>query len=148
MMTATFATPLSMLYHIPVDIITQITCWILEIKTFLFCSTEETILPEHLPQHFHKILLYYDTFMDFMSFTVCWIPTNVFGSCCHWSSQLSHKFLSIKSYFDDVVEQSKERSQGEGCDEQRHKTKLDDWMLNKTEEYIGKSPVTVSLSDS
>lgn len=32
MMTATFATPLSMLYHIPVDITKQITCWILEIK--------------------------------------------------------------------------------------------------------------------
>lgn len=35
MMTATFATPLSMLYHIPVNI-TWINCWILEIKPLLF----------------------------------------------------------------------------------------------------------------
>lgn len=66
------------------------------------------------------------------------IPTDVFGSGCHWSAQLGHKFFGIKTYFNNVVEQSKERSQGEGCHEQSHKTKLDDWTLEGTEEYEGK----------
>lgn len=67
------------------------------------------------------------------------IPTDVFGSGRHRSAQLRHKFFGIESYFNDVVEQSKERSQGEGCHEQSHKTKLDDWTLEGREEYEGKS---------
>lgn len=102
------------------------------------------------PSHQELIVLCYCCVFScilcpFIRATVCWIPTNVFGSCRHWSSQLRHKFLGIESYFNDVVEQSKERSQGEGCHEQCHKTKLDDWTLKKTEEYTWKLLLTVSL---
>lgn len=66
-------------------------------------------------------------------------PTDVFGSGCHRPAQLGHKFFGIESYFNNVVEQSKERSQREGCHEQGHKAKLDDWTLEGREEHEGKS---------
>lgn len=64
---------------------------------------------------------------------MCNIFTNIFGSSCHWPSQLSHKLLGIQSYFNDVVEQSKERSQREGGHKQSNETKLDDWTHRGTQ---------------
>lgn len=59
--------------------------------------------------------------------------TNVFGSGCHWSSQLGHKLFGIQSYFYDVVQQSEEGSEGERRHKQSHKAKLDDWWEERKE---------------
>lgn len=139
MITATFATPLSMLYHIPVKI-AQNSCCILEMKPF-FLSFLNLKKKKNICIQLHCVncnmslcyvlyVMYFQIFISFhKSYSVCWIPTNVSCSCRHWSSQFSHKFLCIQSYFNDVVQQSKQGCQGEGGHEQRHKTKLDDWRV-------------------
>lgn len=137
MITATFATPLNMLYHIPVKT-EQNSCWILETKPFfltkrkMFCifCLYTTSLTDNCNMFLCYVLyvMYFHIFISFQEL-VCWIPTDVSCSCCHWSSQFSHKFLCIQSYFNDVVEQSKQGCQGEGGHKQRHKTKLDDWRV-------------------
>ena len=49
---------------------------------------------------------------------------NVLSSLCHSSPCLTHKLLSIQSDLHPVVEESKERSQGEGSYKDGDETKL------------------------
>lgn len=60
--------------------------------------------------------------------------TDVFRPGGHGPPQLGHKLLGVQPYFDDVVEQSEERSQREGRHEERDEAKLDDWDDNNTED--------------
>lgn len=107
-MTATFATPLRMLYQIPGEI-----------------TEDSNILATGL--------LWILCFVALMCRSTL---TNVFSSGSHGSPQLSHELLGIESDFDDVVEQSEERSQWEGRHKQRDKPKLDDcWSATQRDIY-------------
>lgn len=57
-------------------------------------------------------------------------PTDVLGFGCYGPAELHHKFLGIQADLDDVIEQSKERSQRERGYEQCHHPKLDDCRGN------------------
>lgn len=85
MMTATFATPRSMLYHIPVNILVIGFLFIIQYIERGRLQNLCTCYAKHfLEKGIQKL-------------------TNVFGSGCHWSAQLGHKLFGIKSYFYNVV---------------------------------------------
>lgn len=54
-----------------------------------------------------------------------WRPTNVFGFGCNWPTQLHNKFLGIQTNLYDIIQQSKEWSQREGCHKESYHPKLD-----------------------
>ena len=60
------------------------------------------------------------------------LPTNVFGSGCHWPLELTHKLLGIKTDLNNIVEQSEERSERKRRHKQRHETKLYDCREART----------------
>lgn len=62
--------------------------------------------------------------------------TDVFGFGCEGSAQLHYKLLRIQTNFDDIIEQSKERSQREGGHKESHHAKLNNWRGEKQSKKI------------